>query len=104
MLQALAKHKRTNYHLLFTGDESWRFYAYDHRLRWVASRDDVDGIERLSYFHQKTMFTIFSNGTGEYKIAILPEGQKMNSTQHILHRMSAAPFDRNLLSTEQRDT
>jgi hypothetical protein len=29
------------------------------------------------------MFTIFYSGTGEYKIAILPEGQKMNSTDFI---------------------
>jgi hypothetical protein len=25
------------------------------------------------------MFTVFFNGTGEYKIAILPDGQKVNS-------------------------
>jgi hypothetical protein len=30
MLQALAKHKHTNYHFLFTGDEPWMFYFYDH--------------------------------------------------------------------------
>jgi hypothetical protein len=41
--------------------------------------DDVDEIDRPSYFHQKTIFTILFNGTREYKIAILPEGQKMNN-------------------------
>jgi hypothetical protein len=25
------------------------------------------------------MFTVFFNGTGDYKIAILPEGQKVNT-------------------------
>jgi hypothetical protein len=30
ILQALAKHEHTNYHFLFTGDESSMFYAYDH--------------------------------------------------------------------------
>jgi hypothetical protein len=79
MLHALVKPEHTNYHFLFPGDESWIFYAYDHRTRWVASWDDVDGIERPSHFHQKTIFTLFFNGTGEYKIAILPEGQKVNS-------------------------
>jgi hypothetical protein len=54
------------------------FYAYDHRLRRVASWDDVDEIERLSHFHQKAMFTVFFNGTWEYKIVILPEGQKVS--------------------------
>jgi hypothetical protein len=29
------------------------------------------------------MFTILSNGTGEYTIVILPDGQKMNSTYFI---------------------
>jgi hypothetical protein len=26
------------------------------------------------------MFTVFFNGTGEYKIVILPDGQKVNNT------------------------
>jgi hypothetical protein len=47
---------------------------------WVASWDDADDIERPSHFRQKTMLTIFFNGTGEYKMAILPLGQKMNRT------------------------
>jgi hypothetical protein len=59
------------------------FYAYDHRMRWAASWDDIDEIERSSHFHQKTMFTVFFNGTGECKIATLPGGQKMNSAYFI---------------------
>jgi hypothetical protein len=58
-------------------------YAYDHRTRWVASSGDVDEIERPSHFHQKTVFTVFFNGTEEYKIAILPEGRKVNNTYFI---------------------
>jgi hypothetical protein len=65
MLQALAKHRHMNYHFLFTGDESWMFYAYDHRRTCVASWNDVDELERPSRFHQKTMFTVFFNDTGE---------------------------------------
>jgi hypothetical protein len=87
MLQALAKHEHTNYHFLFTGNESWMFHAYDHQTRLVASWDDVDEFERPSHFHQKTMFTVFFNGTKECKIAIaiaiLPEGQKMNTAYFI---------------------
>jgi hypothetical protein len=83
MLEALAKHEHTNYHFLFTGDESWMFCVYDHRTRLVASWDDIDESERPSHLHQKTMFTVSFNGTGEYKIAILPEGQKVNSTYFI---------------------
>jgi hypothetical protein len=58
-------------------------YAYDHRTRWIASWDDVDEIERSSHFHQKNMFTVFFNGTAEYKIMILPKGQKVNSAYFI---------------------
>jgi hypothetical protein len=68
MFQPLAKHEHTNYHFLFTDDESQMFYACDHRTRWVASWVDVDKIERPSHFHQKTMFTIFFNGTGSTKL------------------------------------
>jgi hypothetical protein len=83
MSQALAKHEHTNYHFLFTGHESWMIYAYDHRTNWVASWDDVDEIERPSHLHQKTMFRVFFNGTGEYKILIPPDGQKVNSAYFI---------------------
>jgi hypothetical protein len=83
MLQALTKHEHTNYHFPFTGDQSWMFYVYDHRTKWVASWDDVDEIERPSHLHQKTRFTVFFNGTGEYNIAIPPDGQKVNSAYFI---------------------
>jgi hypothetical protein len=79
MLQALANHQRSYFHFLFTGDESWMFYAHNDWTVWVPSWDDVDQIERSSHFQQKTMLTIFFNGTGEYKIAMLPAGQKMNN-------------------------
>jgi hypothetical protein len=73
MLQELAKHEHTKFYFLFTRDE-WRiFYAYDHRTMWVASWDDVDEIERRSHVQQKTMFTLFVNGTDDYKIVILPK-------------------------------
>jgi hypothetical protein len=49
----------------------------------MPSWDDVDGIERLCHFQQKTMLTIFFNGTREYKIAILLADQKMNSRYFI---------------------
>jgi hypothetical protein len=83
MLQALSKHKRTNYHFLFTCDESWMFYPDGYRTGGVAAWDDIHEIERPPPFHQKIMFTIFFNGTGECKIAILPERQKGNRTYFI---------------------
>jgi hypothetical protein len=44
---------------------------------------NIDEIERPSHFHQETIFPLFFNGTGEYKIAILPEGQKVNGAYFI---------------------
>jgi hypothetical protein len=79
ILQAVAKHERSYFHLLFTGDESWLFYAHNHRTMCVPPRDDVDEIERPSHFQQKTMRTICFNGTRAHKIPIPPAGQKMNS-------------------------
>jgi hypothetical protein len=59
------------------------FYAYDHRTRSVASWDDVDETERPSHLHQKTRFTVFFNGTGEYKIVIPPDGQQVNGAHFL---------------------
>jgi hypothetical protein len=79
MLQALAKHKCGHFHVLFIGDESWMLYVYDHWTKWVPSWDDVDEIQRPSHFQQKMMSTVLFNRTREYKIAMLPAGQKMYS-------------------------
>jgi hypothetical protein len=76
-------HQQANFHFLFTGDETWVFSANDHPTMWIASWDDVEEIGRPSHFRQKTMVTIFFNGTGECKIAILPQGDKVNSTDFI---------------------
>jgi hypothetical protein len=32
MLEELAKHERTEFHFLLTGDESWMFSAHDRRM------------------------------------------------------------------------
>jgi hypothetical protein len=79
-LRELAKHQASNFRFLFTGDESWLFYAYRRETAWAASWDDVDEIERPSHFHKKTMFVIFFNGIGDYTSVILPQGQRMNRT------------------------
>jgi hypothetical protein len=50
MLLALAKHERSHFHFIFTGDESPMFDAYNYRTMWVTSWDDVDEIEPFSHF------------------------------------------------------
>jgi hypothetical protein len=46
----------------------------------VAPWDDVNEIERSSYFPQKTMFIIFLNEASEFEMVILSPDQKMNRT------------------------
>jgi hypothetical protein len=48
--------------------------------------DEVDEIRRPSHFQQKTMITIFCNGTRECKVSILSAGQKMN-TRYLMECM-----------------
>jgi hypothetical protein len=50
---------------------------------WVVSWDHVEEIGRPSPFQQKIIVTIFFKRTGECKIAILPEGYKMNNIYFI---------------------
>jgi histone-lysine N-methyltransferase SETMAR len=80
MLRILATHQSTGFHYLFTGDESWIFYTYYDRTRWVYSWEDVEEAVRPSHYQKKTMVTIFFNGSGQFVIDILPIGVKMDST------------------------
>jgi hypothetical protein len=76
---------------MFMGDESWLFYAYHHKTIWAASWDDIEKIERPSYFHEKTMFIIFFNEIWDYKTAILPQRQRMNSIffiERVIHPLA----------------
>jgi hypothetical protein len=63
-LQTLEKHAASNFHFLWTGDESWMLNEYDHETVWAASREEVDELGRPTHYHGKTMATAFFNGTG----------------------------------------
>jgi hypothetical protein len=78
ILQELKEHEQTQFNFLFTGDDLWMFYAYDHQTMWVTFWNHLDEIERLSHFLEKIIFRIlfFFNRTGDQKIAILSKGQK----------------------------
>jgi hypothetical protein len=79
MLVELGKHQASNFHFLFTGDESWIFYVYHHRTMWAASWEDVDEVERSSHYREKIMLTVFFNGTGEVFLNMLPQRDTMDS-------------------------
>jgi histone-lysine N-methyltransferase SETMAR len=100
MLKTLEKQAASNYHFLWTGDESWMFYEYHHQTMWATSWEDVDEIERSSHYQRKTMITAFFNGTGEYFLNILPRGMSMDTryfAQEILGGLEPVcyPEDRN---------
>jgi hypothetical protein len=81
VLQPVAKHKHS--HFLFAGDESWMLYAHNRRTKWAASWDDAEEIERQAPFQQMTMLAIFFNGTGQYSIATLSAGQRVNGAYFV---------------------
>jgi hypothetical protein len=64
MLQTPESHAASNFHFLWTGDESWMFYECDHEKIWAASWEKVDELERTTHYHRKTIVTAFFNGTG----------------------------------------
>jgi hypothetical protein len=49
MLEILAKHAISNFHFLFTGDESWLLYAYHVPAMWTLCPANVDEIGRPSH-------------------------------------------------------
>jgi hypothetical protein len=73
MLQILASHAASNFHFLFSGDESWLLYAYHIRTIWTLCRKNVDQVQPPSHVAMKTMATVFFNGTGLHIIDILPQ-------------------------------
>jgi hypothetical protein len=87
MLATLSHQVSSNFHFIFTGDESWFFYSYPHTHQWVVSMDDRAERERESHFKEKRIFTGFFNGTGEFLIDIMPAGETMTGqyfAQHII--------------------
>jgi hypothetical protein len=86
ILQMLESHTGSNFHFLWTGDESGLFYEDHHETIWAASWKGVDELERPTHYHKKTMITVFCIGVGEYFLNILPRsGSK--STNSLLERL-----------------
>jgi hypothetical protein len=79
MLEILATHAASNFHFIFTGDESWLLYAYQVRTMWTLCPENVDQVQRGSHITRKTMATGFFNETGLHMIDILPQNQKMDA-------------------------
>jgi histone-lysine N-methyltransferase SETMAR len=80
MLQTLESYAASNFHFLWTGDESWMFYGYHHEITWAASWEEVDELERPMHYHSKTMVTAFFNGTWHYFLNIFPRSRCMDTS------------------------
>jgi hypothetical protein len=79
MPETLESHTASNFHFLWTGDESWMFYEYRHEIMWAASWEEVDELQWPTHYDGKTMTTAFLNGTGEYVVNILPRSRSMDT-------------------------
>jgi hypothetical protein len=80
MLVELRKHARSNFHFLFTGDETWVFYENPNTHMWVADIGELDEVQRKSHHAKKVMATVFFNESGQFVVDMMPAGQTMNST------------------------
>jgi hypothetical protein len=85
-LQTLETHAASNFHFLWTGDESWAFYEHHHETMWAVSWEEGDELERPRHYHRRTMATAFVNGTGENFLNILPRSRSMD-TKHFAEEL-----------------
>jgi hypothetical protein len=53
------------------------FHEYHHETMWEPSWEEVDELDRATYYHRETMAAAFVNGTGEYLLNILPRSRSM---------------------------
>jgi hypothetical protein len=79
MPQTLEGHATSNFHFLWTDDESWMFYEYYHETMLAASWEEVDRLGRPTHYHRKIMATALMNRTGEYFLNILPRSWSIDT-------------------------
>jgi hypothetical protein len=92
MLQTLKSHTASNFHFLWTDDESWMFHEYHQETVWAASWEEVDELQQPRHYHRKTMFTAFFNGAGECFLNILPRSRSMD-TKYFAEEFVGGPED-----------
>jgi hypothetical protein len=80
MLQTPESHAASNFHFLWTGDESCMFYEYHYETIWTASWEEVDELERPAHYHRKTMVTGFLNGIWHYFVNIMPRSRSIDTS------------------------
>lgn len=83
ILQQLRIFKMEGYHHIITGDESWIYLRYYHKIMYSQDRENVPKKPRRLIGDPKYMFTIFWNPWDFYIIDVLPKQDKFNSDYFI---------------------
>jgi hypothetical protein len=106
MLQTLESHAASNFHVLWTSDESQMFCDYRHKPLWAASWEQVDELGWPTHCRRKTTVTGFFNDTGEYFMNILPRSSSMDTKcfaeelvgglEHVCYPEGRDPYERKI--------
>ena len=83
LLTILKEGRRTNFHFLITGDESWFFYTSSPRGVWLPEEAQPLEAQRPSHYSKKIMITIFWGVDGPVLVEILPDGQRWTAEYFI---------------------
>ena len=83
MIQKLNYLKHDKFKYIYTGDETWCKYHFDHKRKWVVSSDDLDERTRPSNFEKKIMIVIFFGINGLVLLDFVPNGQSLKSDYYI---------------------
>lgn len=79
MKQILTMLKHDNFKYVFTGDETWCKYHFDHKRKWVLSSEDLDERIKPSNYERKIMIIIFFGINGLVLLKFKPENEHFNS-------------------------
>lgn len=79
MIQMLTMLKKDNFKYVFTGDETWCKYHFDHKRKWVLSSEDLDERIRPSNYERKIMIVIFIGIKGLVLLKFKPDNEPFNS-------------------------
>lgn len=83
IIEILENNKRDNFYNIITGDQSWFYYRYDPKGRWLFHDEDAYEAPVTTIDRKKIMLTVFWNPSGFLVVDFLPEGQKYNSEYFI---------------------
>ena len=75
IISSLETAKKSHNANIITGDESWFYYSYPPKARWVLCGEEVEDYVAPSQFSKKKMVTIFIKQNGTFFVELLPSGE-----------------------------